>query len=87
MIWKTFWKIQSSGLENLEKRFLRAEKRNQKELVEAITILQNEILPNQSLEERQRNFSEYYLEYGQEFINILKDNLKPLDLTFTILTL
>ena len=78
---------QIKGLENLEKRLLRAEKRQQKEMVEAITVLQNEILPNQSLEERQRNFSEYYLEYGEEFISILKNNLKPLDLTFTVLTL
>lgn len=78
---------QIKGLENLEKRLLRAEKRSQKELVESVTLLQNELLPNQSLEERQRNFSEYYLEYGSEFIHILKNNLKPLDLKFTVLTL
>ncbi len=78
---------QIKGLENLEKRLQRAEKRKQKELVEAITLVQNELLPNQSLEERQRNFSEYYLEYGEEFISILKNNLKPLDLNFTVLTL
>lgn len=78
---------QIKGLENLEKRLLRAEKRKQKEIVEAITVLQNELLPNQSLEERQRNFSEYYMEYGDEFITILKNNLKPLDLNFTVLTL
>ena len=78
---------QIKGLENLEKRLLTAEKRKQKELVDAISVLQNELLPNQSLEERQRNFSEYYLEYGDEFITILKNNLKPLDLSFTVLTL
>lgn len=78
---------QIKGLENLEKRLLRAEKRKQSELVEGITLLQNEVLPNQSLEERHRNFSEYYLEYGEEFITVLKNNLKPLDLTFTVLTL
>ncbi|CAM1346567.1 bacillithiol biosynthesis cysteine-adding enzyme BshC [Tenacibaculum crassostreae] len=78
---------QLKGLENLEKRWLRAEKRRQKDMVERITLLQNEILPNQSLEERQRNFSEFYLEYGSDFIQILKDNLHPLQLEFTILTL
>ena len=76
---------QVKGLENLEKRLLNAEKKRQKDLVERITELQNELLPNQSLEERQRNFSEYYLEYGQTFLDVLKDNLKPLDLQFTIL--
>ncbi|WP_299104222.1 bacillithiol biosynthesis cysteine-adding enzyme BshC [uncultured Tenacibaculum sp.] len=80
-------KKQLKGLDNLEKRLLRAEKRKQQDLVTRITELQNELLPNQSLEERQRNFSEYYLEYGANFISVLKDNLQPLQLEFTILTL
>ncbi|MEE9409253.1 MAG: bacillithiol biosynthesis cysteine-adding enzyme BshC [Polaribacter sp.] len=80
-------KKQIKGLQNLEKRLLRAEKIRQKDLVDRITELQNQILPNQSLEERQRNFSEYYLEYGTLFINALKIALKPLELEFTILEL
>ncbi|WP_397446348.1 bacillithiol biosynthesis cysteine-adding enzyme BshC [Polaribacter sp. R77954] len=76
---------QIKGLEKLEKRLLKAEKKRQTHLVERITILQNELLPNQSLEERQRNFSEYYLEYGITFIDVLKIALKPLELQFTIL--
>ena len=80
-------KKQIKGLENLENRWLRAEKRRNQELVDRIVLLQNEILPNQSLEERQRNFSEYYLEYGDTLIKGLKDNLKPLQLEFTVLTL
>lgn len=72
---------------NLEKRLLKAEKKRQQDLVQKITELQNELLPNQSLEERQRNFSEYYLEYGESFIEVLKKSLKPLQLEFTILEL
>ncbi|WBX77746.1 bacillithiol biosynthesis cysteine-adding enzyme BshC [Tenacibaculum ovolyticum] len=78
---------QVKGLENLENRWLRAEKRRNQELVDRIVLLQNEILPNQSLEERQRNFSEYYLEYGDTLIKGLKESLKPLQLEFTVLTL
>ena len=78
---------QIKGLENLQKRLVKAEKRRQKDLVYRITSLQNELLPNQSLEERQRNFSEYYLEYGTTFIPVLKESLKPLDLAFTVLEL
>lgn len=78
---------QIKGLEKLEKRLLKAEKKRQKDLVDRITILQNEILPNQSLEERQRNFSEYYLEYGSSFISALKQTLQPLVIEFTILEL
>ena len=78
---------QIKGLENLQKRLLKAEKRRQRDLVDRITQLQNEILPNQSLEERQRNFSEHYLEYGFSFIKALKGALKPLQLEFTVLEL
>ncbi|MGK0412975.1 MAG: bacillithiol biosynthesis cysteine-adding enzyme BshC [Polaribacter sp.] len=76
---------QIKGLEKLEKRLLKAEKKRQQDLVDRITALQNELLPNESLEERQRNFSEYYLEYGTSFIPNLKKALKPLQLEFTIL--
>ena len=80
-------KKQLNGLNTLEKRLLRAEKRRQKELVARIVSLQNQLLPNQSLEERQRNFSDYYLEYGDAFIEALKVSLKPLQLEFTVLEL
>ena len=80
-------KKQLKGLNNLEKRLLRAEKRKQNDLVERITTIQNEILPNQSLEERQRNFSEYYLEYGACFIEVLKKSLNPLDQKFTVIVM
>lgn len=80
-------KKQLNGLDNLEKRLLVAEKRRQQDLVVRISDIKKQLFPNQSLEERQRNFSEYYLEYGDEFINALKDSLKPLDLEFTILEL
>ena len=76
---------QLKGLENLRKRLLRAEKRKHADLVQRITELQNQLLPNQSLEERQRNFSEYYLEYGENFVTSLKNSLQPLQLEFTIL--
>ena len=80
-------KKQIKGLENLQKRLLRAEKRRQKELVDRITTLQNQLLPNQSLEERQRNFSDYYLAYGPAFLDTLKAALKPLAHQFTIIEL
>jgi len=76
---------QFKGLENLRKRLLRAEKRKHADLVQRITELQNQLMPNQALEERQRNFSEYYLEYGESFVASLKKSLHPLQLEFTIL--
>ncbi len=80
-------KKQLNGLDKLEKRLLVAEKRRQQDLVQRISEIKNQLFPNLSLEERQRNFSEYYLEYGEQFIEALKETLKPLDLEFTILEL
>jgi len=73
---------QMKGLANLEKRLLKAQKRKLSAVLERITDLQNELFPNQSLQERQTNFSEFYLEYGENLIPRLIEQLKPLDHTF-----
>lgn len=79
-------KKQLKGLEHLEKRLLQAQKRKLKDQVLRITSLQNELFPNQSLQERQANFSEFYLEYGPELIPELLRHLKPLSQDFAVLT-
>jgi bacillithiol biosynthesis cysteine-adding enzyme BshC len=78
---------QIKGLENLEKRLLKAQKRKHFEALERINDLQNELFPNQSLQERQANFSEFYLEYGDLFIQKLMGQLKPLDTSFEVILL
>jgi len=74
-------------LENLEKRLLKAQKRRYSEELERITELQNELFPNQSLQERQANFSEFYIENGGQLITTLIEQLKPLEADFNIITL
>ena len=76
---------QLKGLSNLEKRLLKAQKRKLSDVVERIKKLQNELFPNQSLEERTRNFSEIYLELGNDFIPMLLNNLQPLKLQFSVI--
>lgn len=78
---------QIKGLENLEKRLLKAEKRVLNDTLNRITILQNELFPNQSLQERKANFSEFYLEYGDALIEDLFAQLNPLSQEFKIITL
>jgi len=78
-------KKQLKGLDNLEKRLLKAEKRRFSEKLNRIKDVQDLVFPNQSLQERQNNFSEFYLEYGQEFIETLKEFLNPLSPNFIIL--
>ena len=78
---------QIKGLENLEKRLLKAEKRVHLEQLERIVALQNELFPNQSLQERKVNFSEFYLDYGNTLIEKLFQELKPLNQEFKVIIL
>ncbi|SDX30534.1 bacillithiol biosynthesis cysteine-adding enzyme BshC [Lutibacter oricola] len=78
-------KKQLNGLDKLEKRLLKAQKRKFNNELERITLIQNELFPNNSLEERSRNFSTYYLELGEELIPMLLKALNPLELKFTVI--
>ncbi|GHC63208.1 bacillithiol biosynthesis cysteine-adding enzyme BshC [Ulvibacter litoralis] len=80
-------KKQINGLSNLEKRLLKAQKRNLAAALDRLTAIQDELFPKQSLQERTVNFSEYYLEYGDVLLQELKKELRPLDPNFTILSL
>ncbi|WP_100612254.1 bacillithiol biosynthesis cysteine-adding enzyme BshC [Confluentibacter lentus] len=78
---------QIKGLEYLEKRLLKAQKKKLAEQVSRMTELQNELFPSQGLQERNTNFSEFYLEYGEELIPSLIKNLQPLRSDFLVVTL
>jgi len=78
---------QTKGLENLEKRLSKAEKKIHHDKLERILMLQNELFPNQSLQERKSNFSEFYIEYGALFFETLFEKLDPLNHTFSIVSL
>ncbi len=78
---------QKKGLENLEKRLLKAQKRKLDTELQRVTDLQCELFPNQSLQERQTNFSEFYLEKGEQLIPLLIQKLKPLENNFNIITI
>jgi hypothetical protein len=56
------------------------------DILERITDLQNELFPK-SLQERQANFSEFYLENGSNLIPSVIDTLKPLEQNFNVITL
>lgn len=76
---------QKKGLENLEKRLLKAQKRKLDSELQRVTDLQFELFPNQSLQERHTNFSEFYLEKGEQLIPLLIQKLKPLETNFNII--
>src|SRR5690606_23942841 len=78
---------QLKGLDNLEKRLLKAQKRKHADALQRLTSLQGELFPNGGLQERQANFSEFYLFAGDALIDKLSAELKPLDHEFKILVL
>ena len=78
---------QKKGLENLEKRLLKAQKRKLNDELQRVSDLQSELFPNSSLQERQSNFSEFYMETGEQLIPLLIQKLKPLETNFNIITI
>ncbi len=76
---------QLKGLDMLEKRLLKAQRRKLSDHVKRLTTIQNELFPNQSLQERTLNFSEMYLEYGETLIPTLIEHLDPLNSEFLVL--
>ncbi|MDO1501134.1 bacillithiol biosynthesis cysteine-adding enzyme BshC [Winogradskyella maritima] len=78
---------QLKGLEHLEKRLLKAQKKKLADEVGRMTDIQEQLFPNQSLQERNTNFSELYLEFGEGLIERLLQDLEPLKGEFTVLTI
>ncbi len=78
---------QIKGLENLEQRLLKAQKRKLDDHLERVRLIQDELFPRQSLQERNMNFSEFYLEYGNDLLPQLTSALEPLSGSFSIMTL
>ncbi|MEJ6793271.1 MAG: bacillithiol biosynthesis BshC, partial [Lacinutrix sp.] len=72
---------------NLEKRLLTAQKRKLADQVNRVKLIQDQLFPNGNLQERNINFSELYLEFGDQLITSLIANLQPLKGEFSILTL
>lgn len=80
-------KKQLNGLDHLEKRLLKAEKKKLKDQIQRLISIQDYLFPNGSLQERRINFSEFYLEHGDQLIPQLKKQLDPLCHQFTVLEL
>jgi bacillithiol biosynthesis cysteine-adding enzyme BshC len=72
---------QIKGLENLEKRLLKAEKRVHTDKLERIFDIQNQLFNNGSLQERKNNFSEFYSKKFKINIVLLSN---PLNMDFKI---
>ncbi len=73
------------AIENLEKKFTRAEKRNYSTRLIQIDHIKATLFPKDSLQERTENFGLFYVKWGQAFIDELIRNFQPLNFEFSIL--
>lgn len=78
-------KRQLNGIDKLEKRLLKAQKRKMGDMVNRLKLLKDALFPKGALQERTANFSDFYEEYGGSLIQGLVDRLDPLELKFSIL--
>lgn len=74
------------AMRNLEKKLLKAEKRNHAQSLENIINIKKSLFPGNTLQERKENFGLFYVKYGDDFIEELVKHFVPLDFKFTILS-
>lgn len=74
------------AMRSLEKKLLKAEKKNHSEALQNIENIKDELFPGGTLQERKENFGMFYVKYGEDFIPSLLKNLHPLDFKYTILS-
>ena len=78
---------QIKGLVHLEKRLLKAQKMKLADQISRASDIQSQLFPNESLQERNTNFSELYLEFGEDLVPKLIKHLEPLKGEFAVIDL
>jgi uncharacterized protein YllA (UPF0747 family) len=68
----------------LEKKLLRAEKKKFQSSIQQINQLKSSLFPNNSLQERQDNFSIYYAKFGKDWLGAVYKSSKGLEQNFGI---
>lgn len=79
-------KKQQAGLERLQLRWLKAERRKHADVAARAVALQRVLFPLGGLQERTVHFGDFFELYGQDFLLAL-NQLQPLDHQFTIVVM
>lgn len=80
-------KKQKNGLDHLEKRLLKAQKRKLSTTLENAEKLHKELFPKATLQERHLNFGEAYLASSKNLIPYLLERFEPLQFQFDIVVI
>ncbi len=72
-------------LQTLEQKMLRAEKKKLAVQMQRIATLKAMLFPGGGLTERRDNFSDYYLEYGEQFLDMVYEGTQPVSGKFLII--
>ncbi len=72
-------------LEELEKKILRAEKKNHEDARRKIHEIRESLFPMENLQERIDNFIPWYAEYGKAFLELIYQHCLTLEQEFVIL--
>jgi len=75
---------QVNALKKIEQKLRKAEKQKYQTVLSQISQIKDKLFPNNSLQERYDNIIPFYLNYGDSFIDLLKNELHPLDQKFTL---
>ena len=73
------------AINNLEKKLLKADKRNHEDALIQIARIKEKLLTGGGLQERSENFGLLYVKYGDGLIRELIRHFNPLDFKFTII--
>jgi bacillithiol biosynthesis cysteine-adding enzyme BshC len=76
---------QRGVLEHWQSRLLRAEKQKHEVVLNQIRSFKEKYFPAGGLQERTDNFLPFVLRHGDEFLDILKETLDPLEAQFVVL--
>ena len=76
---------QFKGIDHLEKRLLKAQRKKLKDHVQRLVLLHEELFPGGMPQERIENFSFVYVDKGQDFISFLMETMDPLSKEFTLI--
>ncbi len=72
-------------IQRMDKKIYRAQRRKQDQQIRQMKALLDWVLPGGGLEERRRNFMEFYLDYGPMFFELVRKSIHPLGKVFSVI--